>query len=87
MHIDRPHQSPLPGEKAIAPIPRFWVLRFCFSQHYKHGPMSSTVGVNSHDAGPLKLSLSCELVFFYLQQERDACDKNSFKIFALGQVA
>ena len=63
MHIDRPHPSPLPGEKVIAPIPHFLVSKFRFSQHYKHGPMSSTVGVISHDSGPLRLSLSCEFLF------------------------
>ena len=63
MHIDRPHPYPLPGEKVTAPIPRFWVSKFRFSQHYKHGPLSSMVGVISHDSVPLRLSLSFELVF------------------------
>ena len=37
IHIDRPHPYTLPGEKVIAPIPHFWVSKFHFSQHYKHG--------------------------------------------------
>ena len=71
MHIDRPNPSPLPGEKVISPIPRFLVLKFRFSQHYKHGPMSSTVGVISHESGPLRLSLSFEL--FFLAPTREKC--------------
>ena len=35
MHIDRPHPSPLPGEKVIAPIPRFCIKSLC--QYCAHG--------------------------------------------------